>query len=505
MNDDELERDLRAHYRAIDPGTAPATLADRVESAMDERGGGSGVIARLRGAAVPLLAAAAVVLVVAGLGLRPGGWFGTAGPVGSTEASVPVDSGSATPSPTSGEASPSSVATPSPAPTTSVSLDAAVVDMAGSFAGGGLWAVRGGGFWTSTDAGDTWRSGTAPIDAPLASGYVPFRAFAVRDANHTWSITSGPGSTDFSGAPTDRLNLIASRTTDGGRTWASTSIPGNYPGTDQQLSFVDARHGFLLITPFRGSLTPGALLQTLDGGETWSVVSTEPSWTSAGTNSWLGSMFTASDATTLWAGAEQEAGPVSHPVLAVSRDGGGTWQNASLPGIGGVGDPYGFDGGAQRYLPAPPLFADASNGLVTVVDDNAEGGTTTETYVYRTSDGGVTWQRLLAPAVSASAGVAVLDPNHWLLPTQNPIGLWDVTPVVLQASPPGHSGGTAWVPVAASGLLNDGWMTWLAGLDSTHAAALVPTTNTTYPALSWLFVSADAGRTWSLVTLPPAP
>ena len=151
--------------------------------------------------------------------------------------------------------------------------------MAGSFPGGGLWAVRAlgagaslpaalprAGFWTSIDAGATWRSGTVPQSLTV-DGWVPASTVFALDADHAWAITDGPGSTGFSGAQTDVLSLVASRTTDGGRTWASTPIPGNYAGTDQSLSFVDPLHGFLLITPFRGSLTPGALVRTVDGGQ----------------------------------------------------------------------------------------------------------------------------------------------------------------------------------------------------------------------------------------------
>jgi photosystem II stability/assembly factor-like uncharacterized protein len=486
MNDDELERELRAHYRAIETGPAPADLAQRVERGIDGRTARGGVFARLRGTAIPLAAVAIVVVVAAGLGLRPGGWLSSSRPVAPSSTLAPSGSPTASVSPASAPAS--LPASPRASVAASPLLDNAVVDLAGTFPGGGLWAVRGSRFWTSTDAGAAWRSGTTPVGTPIV-GWVAPRTVLVLDTDHAWAITDGPGSTAAgSGSPDEVLNLVASRTTDGGRTWSHAAIPGNYPMTSQSLAFVDADHGFLLVTPWRGSPTPGALLRTVDGGRTWSIVSTEASWATAGTNPWLGSMFTASDASTLWAGANGEAGPVTHPVLAVSRDGGRTWRDAVLPGIGGASDPFGSDGGAQRYLPAPALFADAAHGLVMVGFGDAAGNDV----IYRTSDGGVTWQLVTSQPFGTPSAVAVLDTDHWLVAAGSSIMA-------------GSAGGTAWTTLGTTGLPIGEPIDLVGGLDATHAAALVSPPDWTYPPVWWLCVTADGGSTWTPVALPATP
>src|SRR5207247_2136538 len=94
------------------------------------------------------------------------------------------------------------------------------------------------------------------------------------------------------------------------------------------------------------------ILRTSDGGLTWSQVGSVPS---------LGSEFTASDGSTLWSGAEEEAGPVVHPVLEVSRDGGQTWAEVALPGIA----PHEMEG-PMVYLSGPPVFLDPKTGVVAV-------------------------------------------------------------------------------------------------------------------------------------------
>lgn len=440
MTDDELDTRLRAHYRALDPGTAPPRLGARVADGLEAQPTRPAAPVRLRPAFGAALAAVAIVAVGLGLAFRPGGFLAPAAPT-PTPTSAPTASASPVPS----KGSPAPSATPGSPP------QSAIVDQAGTFAGGGVWAIRGSTLSISSDAGATWTQGTSSI--PAGSILAAF----VLDPTHAWVVTVGPGSGPYTGSPTDVRHLVVDRTSDGGQTWQQGTVPGSWGATSQSLVFLDARVGFIMCSAARFSDGTSTVLRTDDGGKSWSVV---------GTGHWLGSMFTASAGLTLWAGAQPEAGGLAaHPILDASRNGGATWQDARLPGL------VGSTGGS---VAAPPTFLDANIGAVAVVGAG----------VYRTTDGGGSWELASDPSVEASAGPALLDATHWLLPTVNPFGLLSTA-----------DAGATWQGVTTSGLSNGGWIVWIGAIDATHVAALVPVGHG-FPGPAVLFLSADAGHTW---------
>ena len=188
----------------------------------------------------------------------------------------------------------------------------------------------GGELYLSSDFGATWVQRTLERGVALdaTSGDVLSSVF-VLDTSHIWTASPGPGSTvpyGGQGPEYDHLHVVISRTDDGGASWQSVTIPGDWGGTQPVLAFADPRHGFLLLSGLRGG--PGSVVfATADGAATWRRV---------GGAEGLGSIFSASDTTTLWAGNEGDAGPVGRPILDVSRDGGRTWADARLPGL--IGD-----------------------------------------------------------------------------------------------------------------------------------------------------------------------
>ncbi len=310
----------------------------------------------------------------------------------------------------------------------------------------------------SSDAGSTWQSSRIARSSDVLAAFV-------LDATRAWAVVAGPGTTEFNGAPTDVLNLIVETTQDGGATWAHHVVPGSHAGTSQAMLFTDARHGYLLCSAMRHSSGQSSVLRTSDGGTTWTV---------AGTAAWLGSLFTASDSRILWAGAEQEAGPVGHPLLDVSRDGGSDWSDARLPGFEGI------TGGGDRWLPAPPSFGATSGVAVAVTDSNGSTATT----IFRSADRGGVWVRASDVPSEPSAGLAILDGQNWLLPLDNPFRL-AVT----------HDGAASWQVTEAGDLPNGGWIDWIAAIDATDVAALVPLESSSLGGTA-LYISHDAGRTW---------
>ena len=235
-----------------------------------------------------------------------------------------------------------------------------------------------------------------------------------------------------------------------------------------------------------GRTSPGesTLLRTDDGGATWTVVRTVPASETAGSS--LGSLITSTSSRTVWAAAQGEAGPVNHPILDVSRDGGLTWSRAALPGV--------IDrwGGVQNVPLGPPTFLDASTGFFTLSPSDDPSGL--QTLVFGTRDGGQTWTRLATLSTLLAGPIAFVDARHWLAVEQ---GL----PSVLKVT---DDGGTSWRDLPAAGL-SAGSLESLNMLDARHGAAvLLVDGDSGLPAI--LMLTSDGGDTWDPATgLPAAP
>jgi BNR/Asp-box repeat. len=190
------------------------------------------------------------------------------------------------------------------------------VDTAGSFRSGGLWAIRGATLFRSTDAGASWAHSSIPVPS-----FVTLGMDFLLDASHVWAITLGPGTTGETGSASDVIRYVVSRSANGGTSWRSTQIAGNYAGTTAAIAFADLQHGYLLAAAQRHSFGTSTVLRSSDGGATWSI---------AGTSPWLGSLLAVSDASTVWAGGQEQAGgDFAQPILAVSRDAGGPGETLS--------------------------------------------------------------------------------------------------------------------------------------------------------------------------------
>ena len=94
----------------------------------------------------------------------------------------------------------------------------------------------------------------------------PGRVFEALDADHGWLVSYGPGFTGFSGSSDDVFHYLVSRTSDGGATWQTAKVPGNYPGTVPAISFADSNHGYMLAAATRLSFGTSTVLRTSDGG-----------------------------------------------------------------------------------------------------------------------------------------------------------------------------------------------------------------------------------------------
>lgn len=169
------------------------------------------------------------------------------------------------------------------------------------------WVARNGTVWTTHDAGAHWRARTLmrfvrgfPIPdvachgndvwvvfhEGAAAGTEGYRIFRSLDRGATWravfasfdsklpmiSNYSGPISVTGAGAavlegscsPCGRGTVTLVRTSDGGRTFARTTLRNMGPGP---IAFVDRLHGLAVLTPLpRGRPT---IFRTVNGGRTW--------------------------------------------------------------------------------------------------------------------------------------------------------------------------------------------------------------------------------------------
>ena len=305
---------------------------------------------------------------------------------------------------------PPTTTAPSPPPP-SAGLE---VNGAGVTGTSGLWADANGQLLTKDQRTADWQSlGPWGLSSDVLT------------ADLAWTVTEGPGSTEQTGSSSDVLHLVVSRTEDGGRTWTAANVPGSYPDTFDQVRFTDPLKGYLLAAASRHSDGVGRILQTTDGGATWHVVSTLM---------WPGSTFGVAADGTIWIGANAEAGPVAHPLLISSSDGGKTWITAVLPGL------EGRTGGADLYVPEPPAFWSPSEGVVEVADSAGS------VRLYRSHDGGRTWtlaaQRPTGGEGGGTEGGAFVSSTDWLLAEPGPSG-----DVLVRST----DGGASWTTTTPSG------------------------------------------------------
>ena len=350
---------------------------------------------------------------------------------------------------------------PSPSPSALSTPSATALDISGAglFGTEGIWADANGQLLSSDHRGTNWQ----------ALGPWGLSSF-VLDANHAWTVTAGPGSTEQNGSSSDVLHLVVSRTDDGGRTWTAASVAGSYPETFDQVRFLGPLTGYLLASAQRQSDGVGTVFRTVDGGATWHVMSTLM---------WPGSTVGIASDGTIWIGANAEAGPVAHPLLMSSRDGGKTWSKAVLPGL------EGRTGGADLYVPEPPVFWSPSEGVVEVADSAGP------VRLYRSHDGGRTWtlaaERPTGGEGGGTEGGAFVSPTDWLL--AEPEGS---SQVLVRST----NGGVSWITAttmsanpAVTGILE------LQFWDASNGIAVEGTT-------SALLITADGGATWSQVDGP---
>jgi photosystem II stability/assembly factor-like uncharacterized protein len=358
-----------------------------------------------------------------------------------------------------GGVSPATASTPSAAAVVpgqaSAPVSSARVDRAGLTRTGGLWVTTGSTLLTSTDNGATWRSGTFPT--LTGTGVEPVVDVFVLDPDHAWLVTLAEP-VDTTTTLVGHAALSVERTEDGGKTWQQVTAPPGCTYPTATVDFVDQANGYLICSD------SGVIAATHDGGASWSI---------AGTCQNLGSYLQASDATTIWsATAQTVVGPGT--VLVVSRDGGRTCQDVTLPGLDGI------PSNATLSVRGSPRFTDASHGLVTVSVSRPMQLPTLE--FFTTSDAGRTWDVTTRqdPQLGSAPDVAQVHDNSRLVA----VSVSHISTSV--------DNGASWQDFDAAGLPPNQPFAWIGFTDQTHGAAMAFMSQGSEE----LLLSSDGGRTW---------
>jgi photosystem II stability/assembly factor-like uncharacterized protein len=324
----------------------------------------------------------------------------------------------------------------------------------GVFLPAGVWVQDNHRLLQSSDFGQTWTAGAIP-DSTLGGqpADAPGGWLDILDATHAWVVTQDDAGTD---STHNQLKVTVHRSTDGGRTWLDTPLPGNYPNTLEAIHFVDAEHGFVLIAPGSLFLHTSPLFATSDGGQSWAI---------AGTDGLLGSILTATDEQTIWAASPGDADPLERRIFAVSRDAGRTWTDVPLPGVAHAT-------GQEAFAITPPAFV-GSTGAIIVVRVGAPNAD-----IDRSLDGGRTWTQV---GSTSFRPLAMVSATTWLTPGERAGTLSRTT-----------DAGETWETVVGQGL-PPGTIGSLDFIDAKSGIAIVTTGPAGGPRL---YLTSDAGATW---------
>ena len=347
----------------------------------------------------------------------------------------------------------------------------------------------------STNSGRTWDRRDLPEDV------VSLREWVVLDADRAWLVAMVPDSPSrVAGIPPqpDDCGLVPPppchagvfSSGDGGRTWTETArepfVRHARASGLSNLAAVDATHAW--VTTSHGcadQICATSIVATTDG-RTWSEVGQLPDFVNA---------LRFIDRDHGWAVTQRVTDPTKKDGVArlyATDDGGHTWR--SLFFATGYGPTFMVD------------FANARTGWLIGGDWGycAMGGCGEYT-LYRTSDGGRTWETLHAPPAGPGE-------QRWWDPQLNGAGFL--------LPPRAADRATVWIGVstgagaAVGGILmtRDGGVSWrrVKGDDPTWAvSAVAPLASgngwviaTGSDASRRLFRTSDQGRTWSPVDLP---
>lgn len=351
------------------------------------------------------------------------------------------------------------------------------------------WAADGLDLYLSTDAGHTWRTVTPPIFTGQ-SVFGRIGSMVAIGQDDLWLPVEDviglvpPGQSKDGSVRGEGVE----RSTDGGRTWAFSFLPGCLQDCgDGSVSFLDAEHGFASTGP--GATGTTLLYGTSDGGATWSPVAAIPS-TPAGAQILFTSPVDG------WAVNDivDRGGIGPDGTLWRTVDGGVTW--AAAPDLPAT----------DRYQ--IPVFFGTENGVVVGRPDSTT--TARQPVVFTTNDGGTVWTTHSTPTSgtygayddSPDLPFAAVSPSHWVLFLGSALD----TTVDGGLSWSQNPSRPTWPEGAVSSIVFSSDLSGLAMVESPGCPALVTGHHDRACDFDVLMATTDGGRTWvpSITDLAPS-
>ena len=320
------------------------------------------------------------------------------------------------------------------------------------------WAYSREHVWALSDAGALWD--------PIWHHPVTILAFFAPSATDAWSVTARAGAR--------RCEIW--HTSNGGRTWGSSSVAAPWQILEASLAVTGDGQGHLLLSGDPAPMTAPQMLVNIKNGR----VQTRPSFRtkSGGLNEIV--FPTPRDGVAVnqaVAGAQNITAP-----LFRTTNGGATWQPIILPAPPHVAASASDKGGTTYVVEDPVNFVTQSTGYVALVNPIA--------MLYRTTNAGASWSPIHTPPATTGYGISTswLTPEKgWVLAgAKGPSVLWGTT-----------NGGQTWTRLSGANFISvpqfssarDGW------------AFVVPVHANAYGGPETFVRTTNGGRTWTPVKI----
>jgi len=338
-------------------------------------------------------------------------------------------------------------------------------------------------------------------------------------------------STNSVGVDGDSLATTAYKTVDGGTTWTSLSMPaaGDADTSFSCSSVVVCSVGVLSAPPGSPSGpfpqgTVQSMLTTTDGGATWSrhvvtispvlgidaaldasLVNVQGQW------SQLQCFSESACIAVALVPSDQPQEPIeSGGALGVQRtvimrtdDGGVTWTSHVLPWSNALDGSPGWSNAQVMTLScATPVTCVGLSSVLHSVVNNAQ---TSNVLVWRSSDGGVTWQTNWAPAPALESSLRLTCPTT--LQCYAPVDTGTTVPGGTEEIMMTQDGGNTWTfenpaPTAPSPSINEYNSVSCTSESTCWISGEVLPTGRLGSSQAAMWATSDAGQTWTSVPLP---
>lgn len=370
------------------------------------------------------------------------GACGTTGSTTAPQASVVPTSSPQLPTSTSSIQTPTATSSPKPA------LPLTAIRMLDTRNG---WALTASSILKTTDGGLSWNDVT-PTNAELN----PSARGQFLNTQDAW-IAIGPANQQ------EGPSIVVLRTTDGGVSWQRSVITDPLVALVDVPHFLNAQQGWLELSSTPGAGSAGAdIWHSNDGGQTWTRLSSNKSFRGLDLGYVTGISFRDAQIG-IATGNLGAGGDNTVASLALTHNGGQSWQTQSLPHLlGGYVNPMNTS--------QPPVFF----GNVVILPVTITGPSGPLLVLYRSNDGGLSWFQTGEANIQAT-NTYVVDPSH------------------------------AWATDTQSGKLystNDGGNHWFLTSDTAyhlHALSFIDAQNGRGVTSDKLLQTTDGGKTWQQI------